>query len=71
MYEVWTSDHGRKMAGPRFRLLSDAVRHLEAKRGVAAYSVLCPDGTWLRWSVDSRSLASGPGDGEYPRSPGG
>ena len=68
MYEVWSSTGGRLVAGPRFRLRRDAVRHVESLQGVAAYSVRCPDGTWLRWSIDGRPLAPGRGDEGHKRS---
>ncbi len=53
MYEVWWSRGDGTHAGPRFRVLEDAVRYVEEHAGEASFAIKGPVGYWYRWADGS------------------
>ena len=47
MYEVWQSRSGPLRPGPRFRLLTDAMRYICEHTHESTFAVRLPDGAWL------------------------
>ncbi len=51
LYEIWYRIGGGKSPGPKFRLLEDALRYVQAHRArtrsTRSLTIRCPDGTWL------------------------
>lgn len=62
LYEVWWSNGTGLKPGPKFRLLADARRYVEAHQHEASYAVRSPDGAWAlilpREATDVRHAAS-------------
>jgi len=53
MYEVWWSRGRGAHCGPRFRLLSDALRYVAQHADEASFAIRRPDGTWHQfgWGI--------------------
>ena len=57
MYQIWFSTGRGLQAGPRFRVLRDAVRHAEQHRCEASFAIRTPLGDWYQWpSIDCSIL---------------
>jgi len=46
LYEVWFSTGTGTHIGPRFKLLEDAIRFVNAHTGDASYAIRAPGGEW-------------------------
>ena len=51
MYTVYSSRGAGFEAGPRFRLLVDALRYVKKRRRDASFAIREPSGDWYQWPI--------------------
>jgi len=51
--EVWYSSGAGLKTGPRFRLLVDARRYVESRRGETSFAIRTPEGRWHLFRKES------------------
>jgi len=55
LFQVWSSSGDGLKAGPRFRLLGDAIRFTNANAMEASFAIRGPSGNWVHIQARGRS----------------